>query len=90
MRGFISGLAVVIFIEQLIPELGLEDLAVHDGVTHESAWGKIKYILSKPQCTHRLTFAISVVAFFSLLTTRFVSFLPNSRFDISRIIFRND
>jgi MFS superfamily sulfate permease-like transporter len=67
LRGFISGVAIVIFTEQLIPELGLEDLAKSTGAAHSSAWEKAKFIHTHYRETHLLTFYIALGAFFTLL-----------------------
>jgi len=67
LRGFISGVAIVIFTEQLIPELGLEDLAKSTGAAHSSAWEKAKFVQAHYRETHLLTFYIALGAFFTLL-----------------------
>jgi MFS superfamily sulfate permease-like transporter len=79
LRGFISGVAIVIFVEQLIPELGLEDLAHDTGASHSSTWEKIKFIGGNYRETHLLTFYIALGAFLTLLGSRFVPSGTNNR-----------
>jgi MFS superfamily sulfate permease-like transporter len=67
LRGFISGVAIVIFTEQLIPELGLEELAKSTGALHSSAWEKAKFVYAHYDKTHLLTFYIALSAFITLL-----------------------
>ena len=71
LRGFISGVAIVIFTEQLIPELGLEELAKTTGAAHSSAWDKAKFIRAHYRDTHLLTFYIALGAFITLLGAKF-------------------
>lgn len=64
----------MIFTEQLIPELGLEDLAKATGAAHASAWQKAKFIGKYYRETHPLTFYITLGAFFTLV---FAKYPPN-------------
>jgi MFS superfamily sulfate permease-like transporter len=73
LRGFISGVAIVIFVEQLIPELGLEELAKTTGASHSSAWEKAKFVASHLNRTHLLTFNIALGAFLTLLGAKYIS-----------------
>jgi MFS superfamily sulfate permease-like transporter len=70
LRGFISGVAIVIFVEQLIPELGLEALASETGAAHQSSWEKAIFIYHHVRATHLLTFWIAVTAFFTLVIAK--------------------
>jgi MFS superfamily sulfate permease-like transporter len=70
LRGFISGVAIVIFIEQLIPELGLEELAKTTGAAHSSAWEKAKFISQYWNRTHLLTMYIALGAFITLVVAK--------------------
>jgi len=72
LRGFISGVAIVIFVEQLIPELGLEELAKSTGAAHSSAWEKAKFISHHYKDAHLLTFYIALGAFFTLLGAKYL------------------
>jgi MFS superfamily sulfate permease-like transporter len=71
LRGFISGVAIVIFVEQLIPELGLEGLASETGAAHQSAWQKAIFVYKHVGETHLLTFYIALTAFFTLVVAKF-------------------
>jgi Sulfate permease family len=73
LRGFISGVAIVIFVEQLIPELGLQDLASETGAAHGSAWQKAFFVYKNVGETHLLTFYIALTAFFTLVLAKFPS-----------------
>ena len=61
----------MIFTEQLIPELGLEDLAKATGAAHASAWQKAKFIGQYYRETHLLTFYIALGAFLSLVCAKY-------------------
>ncbi len=74
MRGFISGVAIVILIEQLIPELGLEALAKETGAAHSSAWQKAIFVKNHVLETHLLTFYIGLGAFIILVSAKCSSF----------------
>jgi MFS superfamily sulfate permease-like transporter len=77
LRGFISGVAIVIFVEQLIPELGLEELAKTTGASHSSAWEKAKFVASNLHETHLLTFYIALGAFLTLLSAKYLSMVAD-------------
>lgn len=62
---------MVIFVEQLIPELGLEDLAKATGAAHASAWQKAKFIGKYYPETHLLTFYITLGAFWTLVCAKY-------------------
>lgn len=70
MRGFISGVAIVIIIEQLIPELGLETLAKATGAAHLSAWQKAIFVKDHIGEAHLLTFYIALGAFIILVSAK--------------------
>lgn len=70
LRGFISAIGFVIAVDQLIPELGLSDLAGETKVSHGSSVDKIRFILENIGETHRLTFAIAAISFFVIMTCR--------------------
>ena len=65
----------MIFTEQLITELGLEDIAKLAGYSHSSAWEKAKFVYHHSTEAHRLTLLISVTAFLTLVVAKF---LPSS------------
>ena len=71
LRGFISAIGIVIFVDQLIPELGLDDRAAHQsGAAHGSSLDKAIFIVRNAQYTHALTAAISFGSFFIILFCR--------------------
>lgn len=73
LRGFISAIGVVIFIDQLIPQLGIARLADGpNGVQHGSAVDKLIFIIKNVGHAHKLTCAISFSAFFVIMFFRFV------------------
>ncbi|KAH8725608.1 sulfate transporter family-domain-containing protein [Phaeosphaeriaceae sp. PMI808] len=62
LRGFISAIGFVIFIDQLIPEMGLARLAV-DQVSHGSCIDKMLFLFRNVGNAHGLTCAMSFTAF---------------------------
>ncbi|KAF4302529.1 sulfate transporter/antisigma-factor antagonist STAS [Botryosphaeria dothidea] len=71
LRGFISAIGVVIFIDQLIPQLGIARLADGpNGVQHGSAVDKLVFIIKNVGHAHKLTCAISFSAFFVIMFFR--------------------
>jgi MFS superfamily sulfate permease-like transporter len=62
LRGFISSIGIVIFIDQLIPEMGLDDLAAETGGTHGSPLDKLVFILRNVGGSHKLTCIVSFTA----------------------------
>ncbi|CAO2653532.1 Nn.00g029430.m01.CDS01 [Neocucurbitaria sp. VM-36] len=62
LRGFISAIGVVIFVDQLIPEMGLARLAA-DQVSHGSCIDKVVFLFRNIGRAHGLTCAMSFTAF---------------------------
>jgi hypothetical protein len=62
LRGFISAIGVVIFIDQLIPEMGLAKLAA-DQVSHGSTVDKIVFLIRNIGKANGTTCALSFSAF---------------------------
>jgi len=62
LRGFISAIGVVIFIDQLIPEMGLAKLAA-DQVSHGSCLDKVVFLVRNVGNANGLTTALSFTAF---------------------------
>lgn len=62
LRGFISAIGVVIFVDQLIPEMGLARLAA-DQVSHGSCLDKAVFLFRNVGRAHGLTCAMSFTAF---------------------------
>ncbi|KAK8159412.1 sulfate transporter family-domain-containing protein [Phyllosticta citrichinensis] len=71
LRGFISAIGVVIFVDQLIPELGIARLAEGaGGVEHGSTIDKLIFIIEHLGKAHKLTCAVSFSAFFFIMFCR--------------------
>ncbi|KAL6702464.1 hypothetical protein ACN47E_001834 [Coniothyrium glycines] len=62
LRGFISAIGVVIFVDQLIPQMGLARLAA-DQVSHGSCLDKAVFLCRNIGKAHGLTCAMSFTAF---------------------------
>ena len=62
LRGFISAIGVVIFIDQMIPETGLARLAAKH-VAHGSSLDKLVFLVKNIHRAHKLTCAMSFTAF---------------------------
>jgi len=71
LRGFISAIGVVIFVDQLIPEMGLARLAA-DQVSHGSCLDKVVFLFRNIPRAHGLTCAMSFTAFFVIMFFRCV------------------
>jgi MFS superfamily sulfate permease-like transporter len=72
LRGFISAIGFVIFVDQLIPELGLSGRAEKAGVSHGSSVDKIRFIIENIGNTHLPTFAVAGVSFVIIMIARYV------------------
>ncbi|XDG09802.1 hypothetical protein ABKA04_009417 [Annulohypoxylon sp. FPYF3050] len=71
LRGFISAIGVVIFIDQLIPVLGLHRTAkTTEGVTHGSTVQKLEFVLTHLGDRHNLTAIVGVVGFVVIMVLR--------------------
>ncbi|KAH7163410.1 sulfate transporter family-domain-containing protein [Dactylonectria estremocensis] len=70
LRGFISAIGFVIAVDQLIPELGLSDLADELGVSHGSPVEKIEFMIRNAKNAHGLTFAIAAISFLTIMVFR--------------------
>ena len=71
LRGFISAIGVVIFVDQSIPEMGLAHLAA-DQVSHGSCLDKVIFIFRNIGNAHGLTCAMSFTAFAIIMFFRYV------------------
>jgi MFS superfamily sulfate permease-like transporter len=69
LRGFISAIGVVIFVDQLIPQMGLARLAA-DQVSHGSCVDKVVFLFRNIGRAHGLTCAMSFTAFFIIMFFR--------------------
>ncbi|GAM84543.1 hypothetical protein ANO11243_025390 [Dothideomycetidae sp. 11243] len=64
LRGFISAIGIVIFVDQLIPEMGLDGIASHvDGAAHGSSLQKIMFLGHYWRQAHGLTCAVGFGSF---------------------------
>ena len=71
LRGFISAIGIVILVDQLIPEMGLDTVAAHaGGAAHGSSLDKIIFIINNRAKAHKLTCAISFGAFAIVMVCR--------------------
>lgn len=70
LRGFISAIGVVIAVDQLIPELGLNRLAEHAHVGHSSSVDKLAFIFRNLDKTHTLTLTIAATSFVVIMVCR--------------------
>ena len=71
LRGFISAIGIVIFIDQLIPEMGLSRLASQvRGVEHGSCLDKTIFLVRHGGQAHALTSAVSFGAFAIIMVCR--------------------
>ncbi|KAI1134736.1 sulfate transporter family-domain-containing protein [Hypoxylon sp. FL0543] len=71
LRGFISAIGVVIFIDQLIPVLGLNRAARSTpGVTHGSTVQKLEFVLTHLGDRHSLTAIVGIVGFVVIMVLR--------------------
>ncbi|KAI5785049.1 putative sulfate transporter [Peziza echinospora] len=72
LRGFISAVGWVICVDQLIPEMGLQELAKQDHITHASSLTKLVWLIKNASKAHRLTFTIAVVSFSIIMAGKFI------------------
>ncbi|KAI2605611.1 sulfate transporter family-domain-containing protein [Hypoxylon sp. NC1633] len=71
LRGFISAIGVVIFIDQLIPVLGLHRVArTAEGVTHGSTIQKLEFVLTHLGDRHKLAAMVGLVGFVVIMVLR--------------------
>lgn len=70
LRGFISAIGIVILVDQLIPEMGLDSLAAHSAASHGSSLDKILFLFRHAAEAHGLTCAVSFGAFAVVMVLR--------------------
>lgn len=71
LRGFISAIGVVIFIDQLIPVLGLSAVAASTpGVGHGSSVQKLEFLFTHLGDMHKLSAIVGVVSFAIIMVLR--------------------
>ncbi|TAQ84485.1 hypothetical protein B7494_g7194 [Chlorociboria aeruginascens] len=71
LRGFISAIGFVIFVDQLIPEMGLADLADGaGGVSHGSSVDKLRFLFTHANKANAITCVVSGVSFLIIMVFR--------------------
>ncbi|EKD18273.1 uncharacterized protein L3040_004770 [Drepanopeziza brunnea f. sp. 'multigermtubi'] len=70
LRGFISAIGFVIMADQLIPELGLADLAEESGVSHGSSVAKLEFLFGNFQHASKITATVAGVSFLIIMIFR--------------------
>lgn len=71
LRGFISAIGFVIVVDQLIPELGLAELAsTVEGVSHGSSVDKLRFLAGNIQHSSKITSLVSGVSFVIIMVFR--------------------
>lgn len=70
LRGFISSIGIVIFINQLVPEMGLNTLAEHSEKAHGSPLESILFICDHWKDASKITCIVSFTAVAIILTCR--------------------
>ncbi|EON69209.1 hypothetical protein W97_08468 [Coniosporium apollinis CBS 100218] len=79
LRGFISAIGIVIFVDQLIPETGLAKIVPQD-VSHGSCLDKIIFLCRNIGHAHGLTTAVSLGSFAIIMVCREVKKRLQPRF----------
>ncbi|EAW09946.1 SulP family inorganic anion transporter [Aspergillus clavatus NRRL 1] len=70
LRGFITAIGFVIFVDQLIPEAGLADKAKDAGVSHGTTVDKLIFFFRNVRYCHGLTAAVSFSSFAIIMVFR--------------------
>lgn len=70
LRGFISAVGFVIFVEQLVPQAGLVEEAKRAGVSHGSSVEKLVFLARNLSDAHVLTATIAASTFVALMVLR--------------------
>ena len=70
LRGFISAIGIVILVDQLVPEMGLDSAAAHSTAAHGSSLDKIMFLVRHGHEAHRLTCAVSFSAIAIVMVMR--------------------
>ena len=75
LRGFISAIGIVIFVDHLIPETGLGSIIEQDpqGAAHGSSLTKIMFLVDNVNKAHALTCAVSFGAFAIVMVFRYAA-----------------
>lgn len=75
LRGFISAIGFMIFVDQLIPQLGLTSLAKLSGSAHGSSVEKLGFLFRNLSSAHGLTCAVAFGSFAVIMIFRYSYFL---------------
>ncbi|KAK3112763.1 hypothetical protein LTR53_010623 [Teratosphaeriaceae sp. CCFEE 6253] len=70
LRGFISAIGIVILVDQLIPEMGLDTAASHSETSHDSSLDKILFLSRHAHEAHKLTCIVAFTTIAIVLTLR--------------------
>lgn len=71
LRGFVSAIGLVIFIDQIVPVLGLSQVQKHtEGIAHGSSVTKIQFLFTRLGDAHRLSAIVGVVSFAVIMVFR--------------------
>ena len=74
LRGFISAIGFVIVVDQLIPEMGLTEVAKHaNGVSHGSSVDKLVFLVQNVSSAHGLTCAVAFGSFAIIMVCRYAN-----------------
>lgn len=71
LRGFISSIGLVILLNQLVPEMGLDKLAANSEKAHGSPLENIEFIIENLGNAHKLTCIVSFTAVAIILVLRY-------------------
>ncbi|KAL4980777.1 sulfate transporter family-domain-containing protein [Aspergillus desertorum] len=80
LRGFITAIGFVIFVDQFIPELGLTAEAKEAGVMHGSTVDKLVFIFRNITHSHSLTAAVAFTSFAIIMVFRTLKKLFQPRY----------
>lgn len=78
LRGFITAVGVVIFVDQLIPEMGLMGQA--NGINHASTVEKLMFLVENGKDAHGLTTAVGFGSFGIIMVFRTLKKVLEKRF----------
>lgn len=70
LRGFISAIGFVIVVDQLIPEMGLGELAAEAEVGHGSSVEKLSFLAHNASHAHKVTCMVAGVSFVTIMVFR--------------------
>lgn len=82
LRGFISAIGFVIVVDQLIPEMGLAELAEQvGGVSHGSSVDKLRFLFGNANQASGITCAVAGISFVIIMMFRYELSHRNSAAD---------